>query len=316
MGAIEIQPHQPSPHSIWRLIMNAPLRIAGTPIAESELILRNDGSLYHLGILPQHVAYKVIIVGDPERVPVISSLFDSIEVKISGREFVVHTGIFQNKRITVLSSGIGVDNIDIVINELDAAVNVDMASRQPKKELTSLEIVRIGTSGAMHADIPVGSFVASTFAFGLDGVPYSYNATLNAAEQDLHQSLRSEYEWLNSNPNFYLAEASDELINRIAFDCVRGITATANGFYGPQGRSVRLQSVMESRIEKYASFRMNDSRITNFEMECSGIYALSSMLGHKALTVCAILANRATKEFHKNPSASIESLIRLVLQRF
>ncbi len=296
--------------------MIAPLRNSGIPIAETELILRNDGSLYHLGILPQHVANKVIIVGDPERVPVISAMFDSVEAKISGREFVVHTGIFQQKRITVLSSGIGVDNIDIVINELDAAVNVDMATRQSKKELTTLEIVRIGTSGSMQADIPVGGFVASSFAFGLDGVPYTYDASLIPSESDVFEALRSEYEWLNSNPNFYVAEASNELMKRIAFDCFQGITATANGFYGPQGRSVRLQSVMESRIDKYASFRLNENRITNFEMECSGIYALASILGHKALTVCAILANRATKEFHKNPSASIESLIRLVLQRF
>ena len=296
--------------------MNAPLRNSSDSIAETELILRSDGSLYHLGIRPEDVADKVIIVGDPERVPIISDLFDHVDVKIAGREFVVHTGNFQNKRITVLSSGIGVDNIDIVINELDAAVNVDLKNRKAKEHLTALEIVRIGTSGAMHPDIPVGSFVASSFAFALDGVPHTYSATYNSEEEVLKNELCRNFEWLASNPNFYIAQASKELTERIAFDSHVGITATANGFYGPQGRSVRLQSIMESRIESYASFKSGQHRITNFEMESAGIYALSSMLGHKALTVCAILANRATKEFHKNPSVSIESLIRLVLQRF
>jgi|JI9StandDraft_2_1071091.scaffolds.fasta_scaffold128231_2 uridine phosphorylase len=296
--------------------MNAPLRNSSDSIAETELILRSDGSLYHLGIRPEDVADKVIIVGDPERVPIISDLFDHVDVKIAGREFVVHTGNFQNKRITVLSSGIGVDNIDIVINELDAAVNVDLKNRKAKEHLTALEIVRIGTSGAMHPDIPVGSFVASSFAFALDGVPHTYSATYNSEEEVLKNELCRNFEWLASNPNFYIAQASKELTERIAFDSHVGITATANGFYGPQGRSVRLQSIMESRIESYASFKSGQHRITNFEMESAGIYALSSMLGHKALTICAILANRATKEFHKNPSVSIESLIRLVLQRF
>lgn len=296
--------------------MQAPLRHSDTAIGASELILRADGSLYHLGILPEHVADKVIIVGDPERVPMISNLFDHVEVKISGREFVIHTGSFNGKRITVVSSGIGVDNIDIVINELDAAVNVDLSTRKAKINLKSLEIIRIGTSGSLHADIPVGSFVASSYAFGLDGVPHSYNATFSDQEEKLQQWLIASFPWLASQSGLYAVQGSSELINRVAFDAISGITATANGFYGPQGRSVRLQSVMENRIDEYASFRFNQLKITNFEMECSGIYALASMLGHKALTVCAILANRASKEFHKNPSVSIESLIRQVIQRF
>jgi uridine phosphorylase len=296
--------------------MNAPLRNSQTPVGNSELILRHDGSLYHLGIKPEHVANKVIIVGDPERVPTISALFDTVEHKISGREFVIHTGTFQNKRLTVVSSGIGVDNIDIVINELDAAVNVDLATRLPKSELKTLEIVRIGTSGAMHADIAVGSFVASTYAFALDGVPHTYAAECNEDEGQLHKELAATYDWLAGNSGFYTVAGSSELMERIAHDSIQGITATANGFYGPQGRSVRLQSVMEARIDQYAQFRYRNLRITNFEMECAGIYALASMLGHKALTVCAILANRASKEFHNNPSASVESLVRQVLQRF
>lgn len=278
--------------------------------------MRNDGSLYHLGIRPEHVASRVIIVGDPERVPIISALFENVEHKITGREFVVHTGYYHSKRISVVSSGIGVDNIDIVINELDAAVNVDLSTRLAKKDHVSLEIVRIGTSGALHADIPVGSFVASSFAFGLDGVPYSYEASLNESEKSLHSALKEKFPWLSENSGFYTAESSSELLQKIAYDAIIGITATANGFYGPQGRSIRLQSVMEKRIDLYASFQKSGLRITNFEMECAGIYALASMLGHKALTICTILANRSTKEFHNNPSVSIESLIRLVLERF
>ncbi len=296
--------------------MKAPLRNSENRIGDSELILRPDGSVYHLGIRPEHIADKVIIVGDPERVPVISALFDDVECRITGREFVIHTGSFQGKRITIVSSGIGVDNIDIVINELDAAVNVDLTTRKPMDKKRVLEIVRIGTSGAMHADITPGSFVASKFAFALDGVPFSYDASHNNEEDALHASLKGSFGWLDNSDGFYVAQCADSLFRRIAFDMIGGITATANGFYGPQGRSVRLKSAMEERIDAYASFRHEGLKITNFEMECAGIYALSSMLGHQALTVCAILANRATKEFHSNPSVSIESLIRLVLQRF
>jgi uridine phosphorylase len=296
--------------------MNAPLRNSSEPVGSSELILRADGSVYHLGVRPEHVAENIIIVGDPERVPLISSLFEEIEFRVSGREFVIHTGSFHGKRITVVSSGIGVDNIDIVINELDAAVNMDLSSRLPKSLHTSLNIVRIGTSGAMHADIPVGSFVASAYAFGLDGVPHSYQATSNEAEMSHASHMKMQFPWLAEQSGFYVAQSSSDLLERMANGFIHGITATANGFYGPQGRSVRLQSVMESRIDEYRNFCQNGLRITNFEMECAGIYALSSMLGHKALTVCAILANRATKEFHSNPSASIETLITTVLQRF
>jgi uridine phosphorylase len=285
-------------------------------IAETELILRPDGSVYHLGVRPEHVANKVIIVGDPERVPLISALFDEVEVRISGREFVVHTGTYHGKRITIVSSGIGVDNIDIVINELDAAVNIDFQTRLPKKELTQLEIVRIGTSGTVQADIAVGSFVASAAAFGLDGVPHSYASTYNETEAQLVDALRTRFAHLRDSSGLYAVTADKSLLDRIAFDSYQGITATANGFYGPQGRSVRLKSLMTERIDDYADFRFDKWRLTNFEMECAGIYALASLLGHKALTVCAILANRATKEFHSNPSASIETLIRQVIQRF
>jgi len=296
--------------------MNAPLRESQEPIASSELILRPDGSLYHIGILPEQLANKIIIVGDPERVPVISAMFDKVEHKISGREFVVHTGTYRGKRITIISSGIGVDNIDIVINELDAAVNIDLNTRKVKSKLNTLEIIRIGTSGALQPDIPLGSFVSSAYAFALDGVPHTYSCTMDNEEMIIANALRENFQWLKLSPSLYVAKASDDLMNRIGFDTAKGITATANGFYGPQGRSLRLQSNMEKNIDTYSSFRLGDLRITNFEMESAGIYALASMLGHKAITVCAILANRVTKEFHNNPSASVESLIRLVLERF
>jgi uridine phosphorylase len=296
--------------------MNAQVQPTDLRIPETELILRADGSLYHLGILPEHVAPKIIIVGDPERVPVISAMMDSVEVEIANREFVFHTGVYKGKRISVLSSGIGVDNIDIVINELDAAVNIDFLTRKPKPTLTSLEIVRIGTSGTLHANIEVGSFVASAYAFGLDGVPHAYASSYTEKEQALVSALTGSFDHLRSQSGLYAVEGNVELRQRIAHDSIVGITATANGFYGPQGRSVRLKSLMEPNIDAYAKFEFDDLHITNFEMECSGIYALSSMLGHKALTICAILANRATKEFHKNPSTSIETLIRLVLERF
>jgi uridine phosphorylase len=296
--------------------MHAPLREKDSIIPHSELILRPEGSIYHLGITAEHIANKVIIVGDPERVPKISVLFERITHRIESREFIIHTGVYKGKAITVISSGIGVDNIDIVMSELDAAVNVDYTTRLPKPEHTCLEIVRIGTSGCMHSDIPVGSFVSSAFSFALDGVPQTYDAVHSDREHALHAALSDRFVWLRENTGFYVAECNQELHERIAFDVIHGITATANGFYGPQGRSVRLKSNMEHRIDEYAQFRFNDLRITNFEMESAGIYAMASMLGHKAVSVCAILVNRATKEFNSDSLRSVETLIRTVLDRF
>lgn len=296
--------------------MIARLREAGEFIPETELILRADGSLYHLGIHPEQLAAKVIIVGDPERVPEVSKRFDQVEHRVHNREFVIHTGRLGERKISVVSSGIGVDNIDIVMNELDAAVNIDLKNRTPKTSLTSLEIVRIGTSGTLHPEIAPGSFVASAMAFALDGVPLSYDMEPEAHELALTEALRDAFPHLAHHSGLYAAGADQTLIQRIGGDMVQGITATANGFYGPQGRTVRAHSVMEPMIDGYATFHHKGWKITNFEMECAGIYALASLLGHQALTTCAILANRATKEFHNNPSASVESLIEQVLDRF
>jgi uridine phosphorylase len=292
------------------------LRPAGANLPASEMILRADGSLYHLGIRPEHVADHVVIVGDPERVPLVSEMFDTMEYAISSREFVVHTGTFQGKRITVVSSGIGVDNIDIVINELDAAVNIDLETRQIKSTYRSLQIVRIGTCGTLQRDIAVGSVVASRYTFALDGVALSYQPQFNKEETALLHALQSQFSWLNGHQGLYAVSADEHLFQQMAKDYIHGITATANGFYGPQGRSLRMQSNMDGRLDQYADFAFNGVKITNLEMECAGIYALASLLGHKACTVCLILANRITKEFHKDPSASMQALIRQVLERF
>lgn len=285
-------------------------------IPDTELILREDGSVYHLGIRGEQLAQKIIVVGDPERVPVVSRRMDSVEHRVTGREFVIHTGRIGEKKVSVVSTGIGVDNIDIVINELDAAVNVDPETRLPRPTHTALEIVRIGTSGTVQADIPPGSFVASVAAFALDGVPYSYSMQLENREQLLVNTLRQSFPHLQDSSGLYAAWCGTPLMERIGYDMVQGITATANGFYGPQGRSVRLKSLMTERIDGYAAFAHEGYRLTNFEMECAGVYALSGLLGHSALTVCAILANRATKEFHTNPSVSMEALIDQVIERF
>jgi len=285
-------------------------------IAETELILRPDGSIYHLGIHPEQLASKVILVGDPERVPLISRHFDHVEFTSSNREFVVHTGTVNHKRISVVSTGIGVDNIDIVVNELDALVNIDLTSRRPKESLTHLQLVRVGTSGSLQRDIPTGSFVASAFACAWDGVPQSYGGIAEPPETELCDALKTAIPHLATQSGLYAVSSSSDLLSRIGGGMFAGITATANGFYGPQGRSLRLASLMEPVIDQLASFRHGDLRITNFEMECAGIYALASMMGHDAVTVCVILANRATKEFHKNPSASVEQLIHQVLERF
>ena len=292
------------------------LRTAGTLLPSSELVLRADGSMYHLGIRAEHVADNVIIVGDPERVSMISDLFDEVRFAISSREFVVHTGTYAGKEITVLSSGIGVDNIDIVINELDAAIHIDPTTRTISSKLRSLRIVRIGTCGTMQRDVPVGSVVASRYAFALDGVAHTYNPVFDEDESALMQSLQSDFDWLKGHQGLYAASADPALFEQMAGDAIVGITATANGFYGPQGRSLRMQSTMDGRLDQYAAFRFNGVPIANLEMECAGIYALASMLGHRATTLCLILANRLTKEFHKDPSASMQTLIRQVLERF
>jgi uridine phosphorylase len=292
--------------------MQAKCREAGTQIGASELILRSDGTLYHLGISEEHVADRVIIVGDPDRVQTIARMSDKVMNEVNNREFRVVRAMFGSRDITIISSGIGVDNIDIVLNELDAAVNIDLATRKVKDSLRQLEIVRIGTSGTIMEDIPVGSFVASRAAVGLDNVPHTYASRPTQAEADLLEEIQGKYPDLRAQ---YCALGDQGLLGRIGSDMIQGITITANGFYGPQSRSLRVLQSELSGWRHYGKMQAGGHFITNLEMECAGIYALSSMAGHKALTVCTILANRVKQEFHKEPSVSIESLIRQVLER-
>lgn len=281
-------------------------------IGDSELILNTDGSVYHLHLKPEHIADNVIVVGDPGRVALVSSFFDEIEVKIQNREFVTHTGIYNNTRITVISTGIGTDNIDIVINELDAAVNIDLEKKIVKTEKRELNIIRIGTSGALHANIPVDSFLLSEKAMGFDGLLHYYSAK-GIMEQEISDAFCKHANWSNDLAKPYVISASKKLVEKLEKGTLKGITATALGFYAPQGRVLRLSPAMNDFPERLASFSFNGLHITNLEMETSALYGLSKSLGHHACTICAIIANRVTKQFSKNHDGTVKHLIKHVL---
>lgn len=283
-------------------------------ISDSELILNADGSVYHLQLLGHQIADTIIIVGDPDRVELISSRFDSVEFRKRVREFCTHTGSLNGKRITVVSSGIGVDNIDILINELHAAINIDPESRLMREEARSLQIVRIGTCGTMQSDIPVGSYVASVFALGTDGVPWHYEAEMTEEEEEMAQAFKSHCDWPTRFADPYCSAGTPELIELFDF-ALKGVTLTLNGFYAPQQRQVNIPLAHPELLERYQNFAHSGLRMTNFEMECAGIYALSTMLGHKCATVCAILANRALGQFSDDPLAVVDNLIGLILSR-
>lgn len=282
---------------------------------ESELILNPDGSVYHIHLRPEHVAPTVIVVGDQNRVAEISRYFDTIEVKISSREFTTHTGTFNGKRITVLSTGIGTDNIDIVLNELDAAVNIDLEMRQVKPRHTSLDIIRLGTSGALQPEIEVDSFVASAYGLGLDGLLNFYEHSPAILQQDLTNAFIDQTGWNEKLPYPYIIQASERLLEKVGSGMTQGITATASGFYGPQGRELRIPLAYPELNEKIENFSFNGNRITNFEMETSALYALGKILGHNTLTVCDIIANRVNRTYSKDYKKSVEKLIQLVLER-
>jgi uridine phosphorylase len=285
------------------------------PIPESELIITPKGSIYHLDLLPGQVAENVIVVGDQYRVSAISQHFDTIEHKVSKREFVTHTGTYKGKRISVISTGIGCDNIDIVINELDALFNIDFNTRLPKEKTTSLNIVRIGTSGSLQEDIPVDSFVISSYGLGFDGLLGFYDAVYEPDELDLTRAFNSQINWPSHCNPPYFTKGSSLLIDKLKAGMTVGITATANGFYGPQGRSLRLRANVPDLNEQLNKFSYNDHRITNFEMETSALYGLSAMLGHQACTVCAIIANRFNKTYSKDYTIPVNELILTVLDR-
>jgi len=282
-------------------------------IAETELILTPENKIYHLNLSKDEIANDIILVGDPDRVSVISNKFESIEHKIQNREFVTHTGILNGKRISVIATGIGPDNIDIVVNELDALVNIDFKTRIINKKKKILNLIRLGTSGALQKDIEVDSFLASSFGLGLDNIAHFYES-----EEIIEQKMSSKYKqhanWPENLSNPYIVKASDNLLSLFP-DVKKGITATAPGFYGPQGRTLRLNPYITNLHEKMESFNYKENRITNFEMETSALYYLGKSLGHNTLTICAIIANRLTKEYSKDYKKTVEKMIDLVLKR-
>ncbi|MFM2369553.1 MAG: hypothetical protein RL619_1863 [Bacteroidota bacterium] len=284
-------------------------------IQSSELILNPDGSVYHLNLKPEHIAHDIIFVGDQNRVEKITQFFDSIEFSTQKREFKTQTGIFKGKRITVMSTGIGPDNIDIVMNELDALVNIDLKTRQPKENLTSLNIIRIGTSGSLQADIPVDSFVISTFGLGLDNMLRSYliDKVSNIGMED---AFIKHTNWDLRKGKPYVISCSSILEKRIESDKMhKGITATSGGFYGPQGRVLRLNIQDETLNSKMDNFSFEGNKITNLEMETAAIYGLSTLLGHNALSLNAIIANRALGTFSEDPYKAVDELIVYTLDK-
>lgn len=283
-------------------------------LLESDLVINPDGSIYHLNLLPEDLAPTVITVGDLDRVHEVSKYFDRIEVKKGKREFITHTGYIGKKRITVVSTGIGTDNIDIVFNELDALVNIDFETRTVKTELTSLNIIRVGTSGAIQADIPMGTLLASSFGLGFDSLMQYYKYENSTEEQEILTAFSEVFvEKKGIQP--YITAADDSLLKTIGKDMVHGITATAPGFYAPQGRQLRAKNALTNFISSLNNFALNQHRITNLEMETAGIYALAKALGHKALSVNAILASRVNAEFSSNPEEIVEKAIQVVLER-
>ena len=278
-------------------------------IAESELIITPRGAIYHLDLRPEELAPNVIIVGDPGRVPQVSKYFDSIETKQQHREFISHTGTVGGKRITCLSTGIGPDNIDIVLNELDALVNIDFETRLIKPTLSSLNIIRIGTCGSLQADVPVDSFVASTHGLGLDNLLNFYRQSHNDSEQQLLQSFITHTQLSMNVTNPYISLASTNLLKSFVDQFHQGITVTCPGFYGPQGRILRLGISNPDLINRLTEFRYGQHRIANFEMETSAIYGLGKLLGHNCLSLNAVVANRVAMEFSKDSAATVDRLI-------
>ena len=282
-------------------------------IQSSELILNPDGSVYHLNLLPEHIAHDIIFVGDQNRVEKITQFFDSIEFSTQKREFKTQTGILKGKRITVMSTGIGPDNIDIVMNELDALVNIDLKTRTPKEKLTSLNIIRIGTSGSLQADIPVDSFVMAQFGLGLDNMLRSYLID-DISEIKMEDAFIKHTNWDLKKGRPYVISCSEKLEKRLESNRIfKGITGTAGGFYGPQGRILRLDIQDESLNSKMDCFNYNGTRMTNLEMETAAIYGLGKLLGHHCLSLNAIIANRASGTFSEDPYKAVDELIAYTL---
>ncbi len=283
-----------------------------TTFSEADLILNADGSVYHLGLKPEHLADTIIVVGDPARVGRISKHFEKVEFQATKREFVTHTGLYKGKRITAMSTGMGVDNIEIAMIELDALANIDLVHRTPFEKKKCLNIIRIGTSGAIREDIEVGSRVASTHGIGLDNLLLWYNIPQSDSEKEICQKLMEELQ-LPSMP--YMATCSEKLMHALGEGCKKGITVTSPGFYAPQGRMLRIPVKNEAFLSRITSFEHRGIRLANFEMETSAMYAFATMLGHHALSINAVLGNRAKSTFSQNPYEIVDSIIKHVLDR-
>ncbi|MBF1638359.1 MAG: nucleoside phosphorylase [Prevotella sp.] len=284
--------------------------------APSELIINSDGSVFHLHLKPKDLAEKVILVGDPGRVALVASHFEDIECEVSNREFRAITGSYHRKRITVVSTGIGCDNIDIVLNELDALANIDFQTRYENEQLRQLSLVRIGTCGGLQPNTPVGTYIASAKSIGFDGLLNFYAGRNQASDLAFEQAFKEQVQWDMQMGNPYVSCADNELLERIAGDdMVRGVTIACGGFFGPQGRELRLplqDPMLNTKIQK---FEYDGMRVTNFEMESSALAGLATLMGHKAVTCCMVIANRLAKEANANYKNTIDGLITLVLER-
>ena len=284
--------------------------------APSELIINEDGSIFHLHLTPQQIADKIMLVGDPGRVSLVASYFDEKEFEVESREFKTITGTYKGKRLTVLSTGIGCDNIDIVMNELDALANIDFETRTEKDEHRTLTLVRIGTCGGLQPNTPTGTYIASVKSIGFDGLLNFYAGRNEVCDLPLEEAFKTHMNWSPLLAAPYVIDANAELIDRIAAnDMVRGITIACGGFFGPQGRELRIPLADPKQNEKVESFVYQGLHITNFEMESSALAGLSALLGHKAMTCCMVIANRLAKEVNANYKNSINGLIELVLDR-
>ena len=281
-------------------------------LQESELILNSDGSVYHLNLKPRDISDKIIAVGDPGRVYRVSNFFDTLDFEMNKREFITHTGTYKGKRLTVISTGMGTDNIEILMTELDALVNIDLKSREIKKRKKKLQIVKIGTSGGIQADIKLGQHLVSEYAIGLDNLYAYYDFPMDSFCMGIAQKLQEDLKL----PFFpYCTKCSHVLLERIAPDMPRGITLSAPGFYGPQGRSIRIPLKSRNFFNDLVYFHYKDNWLTNFEMEASAYYGLADLLGHDVLCLNAIVANRVKRTFSKNYNPTIDNLIKLVLDR-
>ncbi len=283
---------------------------------ESELIINKDGSIFHLHLKPEQIADNVILVGDPGRVPLVASHFSEIECEVTSREFHTITGRYKGKRITVQSTGIGCDNIDIVMNEMDALANIDFKTRTNKDQLKSLTFVRIGTCGGLQPNTPTGTFIASAKSIGFDGLLNFYAGRDEACDLEFEEAFKSQVKWNDRIGNPYVVNNDPELLDRIAADdMVRGVTIACGGFFGPQGRKLRLPLADPDLNQKIEQFSYNHLKVTNFEMESSALAGLSKLMGHKALTCCMVVANRRAKEANTGYKNTIDGLIQKVLER-